>query len=270
MINSARHEEYNSAENARPFIINADIERSASKISPEQNWHDEIEIELCTEGEGEILLDGKKYAFAEGDVALIGSNVLHHTGSKSRLVYSCIIPKTEFCRAVGFDMEKLIFEPIVHDAELSALVLCLINAQKDACTPLIEKCEMLLRILLCIQKKYASLSDAGSTTPRGIQSVRGAIDFIRKNFGSRLTLDMIAKSIYIDKYALCREFKQATGQTVIEYINSYRTQIAATMISGGATVFEAARACGFENMSFFTKTFKRYMETLPSNYKKHR
>ena len=82
--------------------------------------------------------------------------------------------------------------------------------------------------------------------------------------------ERMARAMGMSKFYLCREFKRATGQTVIEYVNSYRIQKAAQLISGGYTVSEAARACGFENMSFFTKTFKKYLGCLPSSYRDSR
>ena len=266
MINSARHEEYPSASGEAPFVLKTDIERTPHKVSPEQNWHDELEIELCTEGEGEVLLDGKSYPFCAGDVIIVNSGVLHHTGSSARVVYTCLIPRLDLCRTVGLDPTRLCFEPLVRDGELAELITSLAQAEADSST-LLFRCELLLRILLHIQRKYTLPDEKRVETRPHMQSVREAIALIRRDFSKKITLDAIAKSVYIDKYTLCREFKRATGQTVIEYVNSYRIQNAAQLISGGYTVSEAARACGFENMSFFTRTFKKYMGCLPSGYR---
>lgn len=266
MINSARHEEYPSASGEAPFVLKTDIERTPHKVSPEQNWHDELEIELCTEGEGEVLLDGKSYPFCAGDVIIVNSGVLHHTGSSARVVYTCLIPRLDLCRTVGLDPTRLCFEPLVRDGELAELITSLAQAETDGST-LLFRCELLLRILLHIQRKYTLPDEKRVETRPHMQSVREAIALIRRDFSKKITLDAIAKSVYIDKYTLCREFKRATGQTVIEYVNSYRIQNAAQLISGGYTVSEAARACGFENMSFFTRTFKKYMGCLPSGYR---
>ena len=266
MINSARHEEYPSASGEAPFVLKTDIERTPHKVSTEQNWHDELEIELCTEGEGEVLLDGKSYPFCAGDVIIVNSGVLHHTGSSARVVYTCLIPRLDLCRTVGLDPTRLCFEPLVRDGELAELITSLAQAEADGST-LLFRCELLLRILLHIQRKYTLPDEKHVETRPHMQSVREAIALIRRDFSKKITLDAIAKSVYIDKYTLCREFKRATGQTVIEYVNSYRIQNAAQLISGGYTVSEAARACGFENMSFFTRTFKKYMGCLPSGYR---
>ena len=266
MINSARHEEYPSASGEAPFVLKTEIERTPHKVSAEQNWHDELEIELCTEGEGEVLLDGKSYPFSAGDVIIVNSGVLHHTGSSARVVYTCLIPRLDLCRTVGLDPTRLCFEPLVRDGELAKLITSLAQAEADGST-LLFRCELLLRILLHIQRKYTLPDEKRVETRPHMQSVREAIALIRRDFSKKITLDAIAKSVYIDKYTLCREFKRATGQTVIEYVNSYRIQNAAQLISGGYTVSEAARACGFENMSFFTRTFKKYMGCLPSGYR---
>lgn len=266
MINLARHEEYPSASGEAPFVLKTDIERTPHKVSTEQNWHDELEIELCTEGEGEVLLDGKSYPFCAGDVIIVNSGVLHHTGSSARVVYTCLIPRLDLCRTVGLDPTRLCFEPLVRDGELAELITSLAQAEADGST-LLLRCDLLLRILLHIQRKYTLPDEKRVEIRPHMQSVREAIALIRQDFSKKITLDAIAKSVYIDKYTLCREFKRATGQTVIEYVNSYRIQNAAQLISGGYTVSEAARACGFENMSFFTRTFKKYMGCLPSGYR---
>ena len=232
MINSARHEEYPSASGAAPFVLKTDIERTPHKVSAEQNWHDELEIELCTEGEGEVLLDGKSYPFSAGDVIIVNSGVLHHTGSSARVIYTCLIPRLDLCRTVGLDPTRLCFEPLVRDGELAELITSLAQAEADDST-LLFRCELLLRILLHIQRKYTLPDEKRVETRPHMQSVREAIALIRRDFSKKITLDAIAKSVYIDKYTLCREFKRATGQTVIEYVNSYRIQNAAQLISGG-------------------------------------
>ena len=269
MINPARHEEYPASNGEAPFVLKTDIERTPHKVSAEQNWHDELEIELCTEGEGEVLLDGKSYPFRKGDVIIVNSGVLHHTGSEARIVYTCLIPRLDLCRTVGLDPTRLCFEPLVRDGELAGLITSLAKAEDEGDT-LLFRCELLLRILLRIQSKYALPEAKHAAASPHMQSVREAIALIRRDFSKKITLDAIAKSVYIDKYTLCREFKRATGQTVIEYVNSYRIQKAAHLISGGYTVSEAARACGFENMSFFTRIFKKYMGSLPSSYRSAR
>ena len=49
-----------------------------------------------------------------------------------------------------------------------------------------------------------------------------------------------------------------------EYINAIRCNYAKRMISGGMSVSEAAFSCGYRNLSYFSKTYKKYFKMLPS------
>jgi transcriptional regulator GlxA family with amidase domain len=98
----------------------------------------------------------------------------------------------------------------------------------------------------------------------GHESVKAAISFIRNNYDRKFSLDELAKSVYSNKYVLSRSFKATVGRTVMDYANEYRIKQAALLISNGARICEAATLCGFNNLSFFSKTFKRYFGKLPS------
>ncbi len=71
---------------------------------------------------------------------------------------------------------------------------------------------------------------------------------------------------YIDYAKLCdmsevcfrRYFKEFTGKSPIEYRNDTRLNNAKILLqSGQYTVSEVAEACGFSNLSFFTRLYKR-------------
>ena len=99
-----------------------------------------------------------------------------------------------------------------------------------------------------------------------VEKVKEAIKYIRENYAHKFTLDELARFIHIHKYTLCHNFKKATGQTVVQYINNYRCQKAGSFIKKGDSITQASLKCGFENASFFTKTFKKYIGVLPSKY----
>ena len=105
---------------------------------------------------------------------------------------------------------------------------------------------------------------------KGYEKVKLTIMYIRENYNSKITLEQIARFVLCDKYTLCKEFKKFTGQTVFENLNNYRCLKAAQYLSEGITVTQAASLCGFENFSFFSKTFKKHIGTLPSKYKNAR
>ena len=52
---------------------------------------------------------------------------------------------------------------------------------------------------------------------------------------------------------------------VIEYINLLKCHQAQKFIRSGMNVSEAATELGFENLSYFTRTYKKYLNRLPSD-----
>lgn len=269
MITSARYENYGHIADAMPLVLHSKIERTPFCRSTEQNWHKELEIEICREGEGRVLLDGEHHDFCVGDVIVVNSDVMHHTGSDERIVYDCIIINLDFCRAVGIDPEDLTFSSKIKSERIIEIInsICIEYYNYSKSFQRTRLCGILASLLLELATNHSRFKCENTCERRSLVATRNALSFINRNYSERISLDEIARSAYIDKYALCREFKKATGQTVVEYLNLYRVQRAAELIKNGSTVAEAAHLCGFENVSFFTKVFKKYMHTLPSSYK---
>lgn len=265
------HEEYAHFDEKLPFVFHIGLERTPATSSTAKNWHENIEIQLCKEGVGEILLDGERHEFAKGDIVVVNSNVIHYTHSKEYIKYDCLILDTSFCRQVGIDYANLTFCSRFKDAVVEDFFSQLTQCYSTSDNPfrIAKLNSIILQLLIEICARHSTEKSVTRSTPRSFENVKATIKFLRENFHRKLSLEEIAKSVYTDKYVLSKEFKKITGQTIIEYLNHYRCQKSAEYIENGVGVAESAYRCGFENMSFYSKTFKRYMNKLPSKYKKH-
>ncbi len=264
----ARHEEYTNHPGPLPFVLQPWLERTPHTHTREQNWHDDPELQLCLEGSGTVLLDGVRYSLSPGDVVVANPNVLHHTQTDQRLVYACLIINTAYCRQVGIDYRALQVASHIQDEALTTIFRELIEVyQQDDPWRVTRLHEVLLRLLLVLAQRYTTpiQTTIGS---KHFETVKAVIGYIREHYRQRITLDKLAGAVYTDKFTLCRDFKRLTGQTIMDYTANFRCRAAAELIAAGHTVAEAAHQCGFDNPSFFTKTFKVHMGCLPSAYKK--
>ena len=247
-----RYEEYTDIQRQLPFVLNKNINRTATLRSESQNWHENIEIQFCKEGAG---------------FALIDSDAIHYTFSNTNMIYSCIIVSTDFCKQMGIDYHKLSFVSLLQNEKLSGLFEEICNIYENENNLRLAKLNhLLLEMLIEIVNGYSSVKNMASLEQKELATVKKVILYIRENYRTRITLDSIAKHVLADKYTLCKIFKKCTGQTIFENINAFRCMRAAEYLQDGKNVCEAASLCGFENNSFFTKTFKKHMGVLPSKY----
>jgi AraC-like DNA-binding protein len=265
----SRYEEYGQVRKGVPFVLNANIKRTPFNLSKETNWHENLEIQFCQSGSGTVLLDGRKYAFNQGDIAVANTNVIHYTSTQKVLVYDALIVGTDFCDLMGLDFKQIIIQPLVRDQSIFRAFSALKEAYLDLSIPYriprINK--LLLDLLIGLSEKYRVQNDGSVGNSKDDERIRLAIICSREHYKERISLDDISRAVYCDKYTLCKEFKKHTGQTVFENLNRFRCIKALDCLTNGTTVAEAAAYCGFDNLSFFTKTFKKYIGGLPSDYK---
>ena len=250
-----------------PFIFHTDIRRSGQKYHP--NWHTNIEILLCLSGNGKVSLETEEHTFSAGDIFVINSNFLHSIYTDKRIEYDCLILDRDFCKSNGIPTDNVLFKEKIQDGSLSELFNRVKSAYLSSgiCRAAKIRCSV-LELLIALRAKYTL--DISSDAPHAIRvqntdRVKRSMVYIRQNMKSCLTLEDIAAYVGISKYYFTREFKRITGQTVFEYINVVRCKEAKRLITQGMTVSLAAQTCGFENLSYFTRTYKKCIGELPSN-----
>lgn len=86
-----------------------------------------------------------------------------------------------------------------------------------------------------------------------------------------LTLQTVAQEIYMNPDYVSKMFKKQTGEKFTNYVMKYRMQKALGIIEGCEhfTIGPLAEEVGFgDNVSYFSKAFKKFTGFSPSEYKK--
>ena len=98
--------------------------------------------------------------------------------------------------------------------------------------------------------------------------VINAIQYIKKNYSKKISLAMLAEELYVHPTYLSNLFKKQTGQTVVDYINNYRIEIAKKLLQDTRNkVFWVAEQVGFVNQRYFSQKFKKNTGYTPAEYK---
>lgn len=129
----------------------------------------------------------------------------------------------------------------------------------------------LLQILLLMYNEWSSLNYSQHVS-RSIRSnysrVMDVKKYIDSNIESRFKLSELADMAKLSPNFFCRIFRDIVGETLINYINKSKINLAKKMlIESNKGVKEIAYNCGFENDTYFYTLFKRVTGMSPSQYR---
>ena len=93
-----------------------------------------------------------------------------------------------------------------------------------------------------------------------------ALEYIHAHFGEKLKVAEIAKVAMLSEFHFLRTFKQAIGISPIKYIQKLRMEHAKLLLESGKwTITEIAETCGYMDLQYFSKSFKRNYGIAPSD-----
>ena len=108
---------------------------------------------------------------------------------------------------------------------------------------------------------------------RNVRSARNlgeALKYIRENYNRNLTLENVAQQIYISPYYLSHMFREELGITFVEYLTMVRMEEAKKLLMDPSlSVVAVASQVGYEDASYFSKVFKKYVGVSPNRYRRN-
>ncbi|HRI19423.1 MAG TPA: AraC family transcriptional regulator [Panacibacter sp.] len=95
------------------------------------------------------------------------------------------------------------------------------------------------------------------------------VDYIQKNLQENNTIKILSREAYMSEPHFYRCFKQQFGVSPVDYINEQRIKSARMMLlAADRSVTEIGFSCGFNNLNYFLKMFKRHTGLTPAQYRK--
>jgi len=233
------------------------------------NWHEETEVLYCFGGTGHVQLGGESVPFEKGDTVVVNTRTPHFVMSEESVQYCCLIVKGGFLKENGVDPALLHFEHRIQGGEMQEkaeavrAAFGVYDPGRPESVLQIRSAVLSLFCLLC--QKHASPS---REQKKSNEAVNRALTYLHTRFREKLSLDELAAWVGVSKFHLSREFKRATGRPVMETVLLLRLYEAKELIEKGERISDAARSCGFSNLSYFTRCFRKQFALLPSDLRK--
>jgi AraC-like DNA-binding protein len=99
-------------------------------------------------------------------------------------------------------------------------------------------------------------------------ALRHAQDYLRAHFAEDISLEKLARLVYLSPFHLSRLFREQLGLPPHTYLNQIRVNRAKTLLNIGLSLTDVAYAVGFADQSHLTKAFKRVVGVPPGQYRK--
>ncbi len=259
-----RYEDLKYSDEILPIIFRKDT-RNKSMPLMLMHWHEAVELLLITEGEVLVQSDTETAIARTGDIVCVHSGHLHgYNPVGESCTYYCFILPPEVIGSAQLYQSAL---PLVHGGQESvALYRRAVEVLEDQ-PPFYKETAGSLLVQL-----YVSLATVGGAQLPGNErrmtaAVKGALEYIEAHFDEELDIERIARAVGVSRYHLCHIFKEITGNTPAGYWQSVRCTKARKMLLKGASVAEAAEACGFSSPGYFARVYQKHFSVLPSSDK---
>ena len=230
--------------------------------------HDGYSISLVQEGVHHFLIEGERMEAAAGSVRIIHPYEAHET-EQSTWKHINLSLETDMVERIAHTVgiePPVIFAPLICDITLTERIEQLYahhtRADKQQVT---LSTEALLIYLLETHRLDTVVLPKLALSPH-IDHARSYIHAHAHE--ADIDLKEVAKQAQMSKYHFLRIFKQTLGRTPHQYLQNIRIDRVRKMIAQGATLSEAAHACGFYDQSHMIQIYKKFYGHTPGVLRK--
>ena len=257
------------------------IDSSHPRYEMVLHWHREFEIVRVQSGELELYVNNVSEVLRAGDIAFIGSGMMHRAEPHDA-VYECVVfDLNMLCRHGSGRITGYILPLLSGEVEIGR-----VRAEEESGIPAAVEAFF---ACLAAEGRYFELkaySAAGEIVfllytegriklskkhlhgTHRKETITMLIEWIEQNYTERITLGTLSEVAKLGEKYLCRFFKEYTGNSPIDYVNRLRVERACLkMAEENRNVTEAAFESGFNDISYFSKIFKRYKGMSPREYR---
>lgn len=126
-------------------------------------------------------------------------------------------------------------------------------------------------VLIHVFRNVCDTATADSNFERNDMRLQSTVDYIIKNYNTKITLEECAEMAYMSVSHFSRQFRLITGVNFKEFLNRVRIEKACELLKSGKYRNKTAIAqeVGFSSSSYFTYVFRNHTGVSPTQYQKN-
>ena len=222
--------------------------------------------------------------FGECDLVLVGPNIPHSWSGEAIKGNRVVTIQFDEHLMDYIIISKRVFKP-VRDmlARAKRGIFFTVDKQSPVCKKIIAMYSMssinatlnfislLYDLATCPHQRLLTGSSFDSeSVVRESKSRRIAriCSYINQHYSKQISLPELAKEVAMSSSTLSHFFKRHTRRNLVNYITDIRIGHATKMLLDTTySIGEISCACGFNNLSYFNRTFKRAKGVTPGEYR---
>ena len=247
------------------------------------HWHDELEIIYVKSGFLTVSIAGENYIGTPGDAFVVSPGNLHFMGSQTGTVdyFTFLFPLKyiSFCTDDMLDDKlltplkngHLMIRPRIKDAakelceQLAEIYMAKNDEKKLEIAVQIKTKIILLQFILEMWKKGFVIEN--DTSGRNIVE-KEMVSYIQQNFTGKISLKEFGEQFHLSEKYISRYFKEHFHITLSQYITYLRLENAKQLLQDtDLSVTETAMQSGYQNVSYFIRSFKKAYGISPLKYR---
>ena len=254
-----------------------------------EQYHDSCEIDLFIKADLKVFLLDRQYEIGGCSLLFIGENEIHKILYSENMYYERYVLNVKKSY-VGSILRALKTDSLLEESKSLSIRRIRLNrkqfekikgmfgelyAQKrnaqirpDAEYPYAKTQLKLAELLLAVNTLLRS-SQQPYVPGKSENKVQNILKFIDENFGESITLSLLEKRFYLNKYHIAHIFKEQTGFSVTEYIQLRRVIASQEMLKEtDMRIVDICVECGFNNLQHFYRVFRKITRCTPLDYRK--
>ena len=129
--------------------------------------------------------------------------------------------------------------------------------------------ETLTEIWLMLFELSRSMREKKGGHNKSNDKIKLMMIYIHEHYREKISIPELAAAAYLSERECYRVFHDCLHMTPVEYITTYRLQVACQMLAKGKeAVTVISHECGLGSSSYFGKVFREYAHCSPIEYRK--
>ncbi len=254
------------------------IDDTHPRYNMSAHWHSEIEIIRILSGELEIKLNSNEYCAKKGDIIFVNSETVHQAKPEN-CVYECLVFHVDFLYIDTYSCRFFIESILNRDYIIKEYNPYELSEFHNSANEIFEAVKhkssgykfktiaAFYRFFGVVIDKHLYALTIGNDTVsqnRKMLRIKEILSFIRNNYEKQISLEDMAEVADMSTKYFGAFFKNMTEKTPFQYLNEYRIEKACLkLLHTDLSVTDIAYSCGFNDLSYFIKTFKRIKGVPP-------